>query len=298
MSSRARAALAPYRQRLIQWSTSGPGQQPYWFLLPQWLCDTYGGRVKPHGNPESFLRDVLWAQYCLFLHVRIIDDLFDKQASALSLRMVADDVLIEAERTLLQWMPRNNRSFWSFYRKSLRTTKSAILRVDNLQRSARTSPQTILDLYPRVNSMLKIGSVAVCLRLNRPRMLARIERFMDELAAGSQVLDDLTDLAEDFERSRYNYVALRLIGENGRNHRGRIQLSELSQQMIYSSIGDKILSEVINAFSSAYRVLQPLKIGDANRIARSHNAALMSIREQMLRRRAEILLGVWNERDV
>jgi hypothetical protein len=129
-------------------------------------------------------------------------------------------------------------------------------------------------------------------------MLARIERFMDELAAGSQVLDDLTDLAEDFERSRYNYVALRLIGENGRNHRGRIQLSELSQQMIYSSIGDKILSEVINAFSSAYRVLQPLKIGDANRIARSHNAALMSIREQMLRRRAEILLGVWNERDV
>jgi hypothetical protein len=129
-------------------------------------------------------------------------------------------------------------------------------------------------------------------------MLARIERFMDKLAVGSQVLDDLNDLAEDFERSRYNYVALRILrNEKGTVRRGSIHLEDLSRQVVYTSIGDTILGEVIDEFSSAYRILQPLNIRDANRIARSHTTALKSMRERMLMRRAEILLGVSKQRE-
>ena len=204
--------------------------------------------------------------------------------------------LIEAERTFLRWMPRSNRPFWGFYRNSLRGTNSAILRVDELQQSPRTHPQKLFIEYPKVNSVLKVGSAAICMRFNRLRSLRRIERCMDNLAAGSQILDDLSDLAEDFQRSRFNYVALKLLrNENRVTRRRNMSLADISRQMLYSSTGEKVLGEVIDAFASAYRALDPLRIREASRIARFHHAALVSLRERMLVRRAEVIFGTWKQ---
>ena len=45
--------------------------------MPGWIAKEKKTNVL---NDQKFLEDILWAQYCIFLSVRILDDIYDKQA--------------------------------------------------------------------------------------------------------------------------------------------------------------------------------------------------------------------------
>jgi len=69
----------------------------------------------------------------------------------------------------------------------------------------------MISLFPRVCSVLNVGSSAVCLLLKRPRLINFVVRFSSEVAIAGHLLDDLEDVAEDYRRGRVNSVGLHLM---------------------------------------------------------------------------------------
>jgi len=182
----------------------GARDDRYWTLLPGWLLRSprFAGRAEL--NP-GFLRDVLWGQYCLFLVIRIHDDLLDGQARSPALLFVADGLLVESERSFAKHLQR--ASFWHLFRDLLDTTLRAILEVDALQRCPGGIRAETVGKYGDVASIFKVGSAAVCAKCRRMDDFQRVSRFADHLAVANQVVDDLRDVQEDLDRGRYNFAA-------------------------------------------------------------------------------------------
>ena len=263
--------------------------QPYWILLPQWLHRRYRRNRFQHPPPRAFLRDILWGQYCLFLSVRIHDDLFDGHARLPSLIFAADQLLLEAEQTFSRWMPYES-AFWKTYRSSMRETVGAILRVDELQRSPATSPRKLIREYADVNAVLKISSLALCLRYKRLNDVPYVDRFMNNIAVGSQLLDDFRDLAEDFKGKRFNYVALKALHVNGPpSPRRKVQLRDVTKQLLFSDVTNEVMGEILALFSGAYAALEPLQLAQARRASKRHLHYLTSMRQEILLRRAKLI---------
>lgn len=160
--------------------------------------------------PRRFLNDVLWAQYCLFLHVRILDDLYDQHVQDPSLAYTAQLFKLEADGIFLKYFA-SARRFWNDYRGYYSKTISAIVRVDRLQQAAGADPKKILSGYMDVCSIFKIGSLAICCYGKRMHLLPDVAAFADALAAIGQAMDDLEDLQQDIGRGRYNFVSTFLL---------------------------------------------------------------------------------------
>jgi hypothetical protein len=172
----------------------------YWTLLPQSLLACWTRR-----SSGRFIRDVLWGQYCLFLFVRLHDDLVDRQAHDGRLIFIADDLLIESRRSFAPHFA--DRRFDVIFDDLLRTTVRAIVEVDALQSRPGAMTAARVDLYARVSAIFKVGAAAVCLKCGREDRLAPVSRLYDRLAIASQIVDDLFDLEEDLARGRYTAAA-------------------------------------------------------------------------------------------
>ena len=132
--------------------------EPYWVLLPRWLHGAVSGASRRKLGAR-FLRDIAWGQYCLYLCVRIQDDLFDGQAKDLRLVFVSVQLLLESERAFQSHVP---PAFWPIHRQLLETTTSAILEADERQAAGRGTGDG-LGVHARIASIFKTGAAAVCL---------------------------------------------------------------------------------------------------------------------------------------
>jgi hypothetical protein len=186
------------------------GPAPNWFLLPIWLDEAWAGQgAKP--LPAGALADVLWAQYALFLHIRIHDDLLDRQRDDLRLLFVADRFLVESWESL-QRFDRLDQSFWNLYRQWLGETVDGILRVRDLEEVRGQFKEEHLDLHAQVGAIFKVGAAAICHLQGRGQEMAWLSRVLDRLAVFSQICDDLQDLLPDVQDGRYTWVANALLG--------------------------------------------------------------------------------------
>ncbi|MBN2356642.1 class 1 isoprenoid biosynthesis enzyme [candidate division KSB1 bacterium] len=182
---------------------------PYWYFLPIWLVEKIKAEKKVAFSAH-FVRDVLWAQYCLFITIRMMDDLYDQQAEDPALPYAALLFKLEADRIFLRYF-RSTSRFWVAYRQYVCRTISAIVKVDSLQQSGRTKPAEILSGYEEICSIFKIGSLAVCSYSKCRHLLPAVFVYADALAGAGQAMDDLEDLQQDLVRGRYNYIATFLL---------------------------------------------------------------------------------------
>src|SRR5512139_3504209 len=157
------------RQRTVL--RSGDRVPAYWLLLPLWIWKTQARHARP-----QLLNDVLWAQYCLYLAVRINDDLLDGQAKSANLLSASRAFLVEGEKTFRTCFPRPS-PFWQYYRSCIRTTRSAILRVQMMQKDPHTEPSRLLQEYSRVSAIFKVGSFALCTLLRHRDWMPEISLF-------------------------------------------------------------------------------------------------------------------------
>ncbi|HVR71730.1 MAG TPA: hypothetical protein VMT87_12885 [Vicinamibacteria bacterium] len=223
-------------------------ESPYWTVLPRALVRRSGIRVR--GN---LLRDVLWGQFCLFLFVRIQDDLFDGQASDRRLLYAADQFLIEAERAFERQFARSCR-FWSVFHGALESTTRAILRIDRLQCQPEGRCGDLAAGYAEIAAIFKVGTAAICLKLRQPADLASLAQFADEVAIGGQIIDDLEDVHEDLGRNRYNYVAKRLLG--GRSTTPEEAARHITREIVLGDGASRILGDVQRHLERAAMVLE------------------------------------------
>ncbi|NLP08958.1 hypothetical protein GX408_01040 [bacterium] len=187
---------------------------PYWLLLPIWLQSRYAKTDKR--NDKRFLKDVLWVQYCLFLVLRIQDDLFDRHTHRLALIFAANLFLLEVKRGLEPYFDAGS-CFWKTWDHSLQTSTRAIVEIATLQYSKQSAPQKLISEYRKVASIFNIGTVAYCLRYRRLKELPLLEKFIAEMAVAGQLMDDLQDMKQDLDDGKYNYAVKRILQRSGRS---------------------------------------------------------------------------------
>jgi hypothetical protein len=189
---------------------------------------------------------VLWGQYCVFLSVRIHDDLLDGQLPKSNLIFVADDLLLESQRAFAAQV--NTVSFRALFERHLRTTLRAIIAVDALQTRPGGMTRATLRLHSRVSAIFNLATAAACLACRRPAMIRRFESVYANLAVAGQLLDDLSDVEEDLARRRHNFVANVLGG------RRSLGAGRQSHQRIFRAVfRDNAIDDVL-ALARAYVV--------------------------------------------
>ncbi len=254
--------------------------------MPAWLIDRErrrGTRVSP-----ALLRDVWWGQYCLFLCIRIHDDLLDRQVGSPPFIFVADSLLIEAERAFARHA--RSRAFWNFFRGCVDQSCRAIVTADLLQRSgARVTPGGAARVNAEVSAILKVGSAAVCAACGRMRDLDRLSRFADELAAASQWIDDLLDIDEDLRAGKLNFAASRL--RLARRPGDRIARRRLARTLLVDGGIEVIADDVDAHLQRAQAIAESLRIAPAIAYVRRYRTGLGRFRDALHRVRVESLFA-------
>lgn len=264
--------------------------RPAWLELPIWLYARFApGR--PFSTASKWLRDVQWAQYCLFLFVRIHDDFVDEQGERLpELVVAADRLLFEAETCLARRF--SGDAFWGCYRRLLATSLEAIATVAALQRRRRSSTKALLEQYARVSSVFKVGAAAVCVACRRSSALPFVERLADELAVANQIVDDLMDIEEDLARGRVNYAATVLAGDRrGRLPSGRHLVAVIARRAFATDGLAVIVAEARRHVAEARRAAAALDLPEAVSCIARFDAELARLDEQLHLARVSTLFG-------
>lgn len=196
------------------------GSTPNWLLLPIILHRCWGAEETGSIAPST-LDDVLWGQYALFLHVRILDDLLDGHRNDLRLALVGDYFLLESLESLRALPALDCAAFRKFHRDRLRDTLKGALEVRQLESVPGQFTRQHLPLHARVNAIFKMATAAVCHLHSRAGESEWIFRLQDRLAVFGQVWDDFQDLWSDLEEDRFTWVGNTLLeGWGDREPRG------------------------------------------------------------------------------
>ena len=185
---------------------AGRNDQPYWILLPFWLAEKYHGRHYRRALGRRVLDDILWGQYCLFLFIRLQDDLFDRHTDRASLLYPSDLFLLEAERTFSRHFPKGSQ-FWKIYRDCIEKTLFAIVIGDNMERRPVRNRGRLLEALGGTSTICNVGPAALCGMAGRFRDFKRVTTFSTEMMKAGAIVDDIEDMEEDLRRGRFNYAA-------------------------------------------------------------------------------------------
>jgi hypothetical protein len=187
-----------------------PSGFPLWLALPEAICK--GGNLEPPETRGKTAELILRGQLCLFLGIRILDDLLDGQSLGGRLALLSDLFLVEGERSL-ELTPRLSHAFHGVYKQAVRDTLMGIVQVDELQRDLHSGEQALLESYAQVDSIFSVGTEAALDVTGRQADIPESKRFYHEVGKASQILDDLYDMAEDLASGRINVpVRLALAG--------------------------------------------------------------------------------------
>ncbi|MBI4547494.1 MAG: hypothetical protein HY707_05930 [Ignavibacteriae bacterium] len=279
------------KKRVSPKSKKSLASQPYWILLPIWVRESYSKSKKELKKNRQFLTDVLWGQYCLFLFIRMQDDVLDGHVKSSSILFVADQFLFEAQRIFSNYFNYSSR-FWQFYQQSLQGTTRAIFHVNRLEQSPKSNPEDLLKAYANVNAVFYIGSVAACIYFGKVRHFSYIKKFCDEIAIASQILDDFQDIEQDMKRKRFNYVAnvlLRAKVKKKINYAEALKL--ISRNLLYTPLGSELFADVRRRFRRAGTILSTLGIKEVEKVFKHYDKVLEQMEISFHRRRVRSLFG-------
>lgn len=291
---------APLRRALRRYLASRPGGfrgrrrhsraagWPGWLALPVWLhAYCAPGRT---AAARAWLGDVQWAQYCLFLFIRIHDDFVDRQGvRAPELVFAADRLLFEAETCLAGRL--REGAFWRLYRRLVTSSLEAIASADALQQRRRFSTKALLEEYARVSSVLKVGAAAVCVACGQQARLPLVERLADELAVANQIIDDLMDVDEDLARGRVNYAAAVLAGRGRRPGNPRHLRTLIERRALRTDGLFLIVREARRHIARADRAAAALNLAEARRHIANLDADLVRLERLVHRAQVAALFG-------
>ena len=278
-----------YQKKLSQVGSAYSVRQglPYWHSLPGWILRAQGKNSVARNIPKRFLRDVLWGQYCLFFSIRLKDDLFDQQAHDPLLLFVGEQFALEADRAYSEHFGKTH-PFWISYRVFLRQTIEGIVEVYELQRRRRYRRRRLLEAYTRVSAIFKIGSVAVCMRINRPRLLPPVQRVLDELAIAGQILDDFMDIAEDCSQNRLNYAASVLFdaGSKGRSS-STDYLGRIAHGFIQTDAEERVFTTIAQHLANALDASKHLALPHLARLILRYQSSMKQIEKGLYHNRVK-----------
>jgi hypothetical protein len=270
---------------------SSEHKQPYWLLLPRWLASAYGIDAGSKPSHRRFVEDILWGQYCLFLCIKIHDDLFDRHTDRLSLMYAGDEFLLEANRVFSLHFGTSS-SFWDFFYSSLQESLRAIVALNDLQHDRKLQRLDLLKYYRREYSLCKIGMYAVCLQAKRRKDFSQVAAFSDQMAIVGQVVDDLLDMKEDIEAGRLNYAAsFLLVYGKSRKRRSRQPLTRIARSLLLTDASTNLFLELQRRVRRAEELIRSLSLLDASKYMESYRESLDNMEAHLHRERVKHIFG-------
>lgn len=259
---------------------------PYWLLLPGWLAAAYNRRAPASEKiTERTLNDVLWGQYCVFLSVRIKDDLFDRQASSTMLLFAADQFMADSCNILFRHIGQSDR-FRKTFTELLKATLQSIMEVDAMQRRARVSLKAMRIGHARVSSIFKIGSAGLCCLADRWRDFSRVAAACDELAVAGQIIDDFQDIDEDLRDGRINYAARFLLGTANSARAGSADTRRrLAERLLFSNRTGRLIARIGDHIRTAHDALAPLGLKETDTYCTEYQRSLKRVADAISRER-------------
>jgi hypothetical protein len=270
-------------------AAAGLQDRYYWLQLPVWLAAQATRRRR--AAARAWLPDVLWAQYRLFLFVRIHDDLVDEQGAREPLLVfVADRLLLDAETDLARHLARG--AWWFRCRRLIADSLDAIAQVDGLERRGGGAERAWLDLYARVSAVLKVGAAAACALSGQQARWPLVARFADQIAVANQILDDLVDIDEDLARGRVNFAAAVVAGPPalGRASRGPLR-AQLARRGVPIDRVARLVSEARGRLARARRAAAALRLDEAVKYVDELDAGVHRLDARLHRVRVAQLFG-------
>jgi hypothetical protein len=244
-------------RRLHETRTRSRATLPYWRELPVWLA-------QQNGLPISAVSDLLFAQECLFLAIRLQDDLFDRHMEP-GAGVFAPTLLLLAAHNVLgaRFSPADR--FWREYRRLISTSLEAIVKVDRLQRAKGADWQQLRAAYIAQNSALKIGTWGVCRIAGIDTVFDAVSRFVDHLAVAGQLIDDLLDMEEDLKAGRTNIASGFMLAPSVKKSKRNSGGLALSVDRLSGYLG-LLRAEVL----AAGDLLQSFRLPPARRLVADH----------------------------
>jgi hypothetical protein len=255
--------------------------QPYWILMPFWLADRFA-RIKGRNISTRCMDDILWAQYCLFLFIRMQDDLFDTHTRCLPLIYASDSFLFEAERIFTKYFPKSS-PFWKIYLQCIEETIFAVASADDLESRSVRSSRRLLSHYGRTSTICNIAAAAVCLKSGKRKTFSRIELFSRELMMAGAIVDDLLDMEEDLARGRFNYAIPFFLPKT----RMKKSLWKKNVRLIASNFRDgkqlsEVFREIYRHLARAEKAVSPVAVPGTIEYLRSYRRSLERLMDFML----------------
>lgn len=260
---------------------------PFWILLPDWLQRKY---VKIPGKSDAaFFSDLLWAEYCLFLCIRIQDDLFDGQADEPALVFAANLFLLEAEKVLSRYFAADS-AFWNIFRDVQKKTIYAILENAAMHHSRQKSPGQLLAGYAKLSTHFNLAPAAVCLRYQRMQDFPHLTKFSIALAVAGQIIDDLEDIQEDLRCGKYNYAAQQLLPVRGKKIKPVKNISAaIAKEMLLSPGIHALFDQVCRYLKRAEQAIKPLDIKEAEQLVKAYQNGMQQMQNRFLTSRADFI---------
>jgi len=263
--------------------------QPYWIAIPVVFARRWSHMLVTSGPRREFLHDVLWAQYCLYLSVRIKDDFFDGQVGNRRILALAELFHREAGEALARHFG-EHAEFWTHFRTHVLTSVKGIEEVDALQRKKVQARRAFLRGFANTSSIFKIGATAVCLASGRRRALPLIGTVADELAIGTQIVDDVRDIVEDLKRGRFNYAARMLLkGKALRNATTKRVLQEVLDKLISPGPIEDVIEEAVRHFRRAHSLVIELDLPELKVVPLVQEAGAYMLAAEIHQRRVDRL---------
>jgi hypothetical protein len=259
--------------------------------LPFWLADVYRQRNVALTTSRNFMRDILWAQYCLFVFIRIQDDLFDKHTERSSLIYASDLFLFEAERMFSRYF-RKSSVFWNIYRSCIAETILAIASGDSMERKPVRNRAQLLSAHGRTSKICNVAPAALCLKAGRMKDFKRVSVFSTEMMKAGAIVDDLQDMEEDLNRGRFNYAAsfflhsIRMKKSTKQNVRRQVV-----RNVLLSDGLTKLFKEINRHLDLAERSINPFALPAAAKYLQSYRRSIEMMENSIHRWRVRTIFG-------
>ncbi|MHB8906097.1 MAG: hypothetical protein ACYC4T_04580 [Melioribacteraceae bacterium] len=247
---------------------------PYWISLPCWLH--YKWSADNSISTNYSLEDLLWAQFCVYLSIKISDDELDGQTNITSSEPTAKLLLTEAESTLSNYFSANT-NFWEYFYNYLNETNSAIVKTNELQRNWSLETDELNKEYYSLASVLKIGTLALFIANNKLHEYESADNYLIEMSTGGQILDDLLDYEEDLLSGKLNYAARIMLDGFPLN----LSKEELIEKIVESFIRTNKHKIVFDLVRSHYnKAHDAAKVYHLVREDKYHSVELMRLKKQ------------------
>jgi len=244
---------------------------PYWISLPCWIH--YKWRADNSIGTNYSLEDLLWAQFCVYLSIKISDDELDGQTNITSSEPIAKLLLSEAESTLSNYFSANTK-FWEYFYNYLNETNSAIVKTNELQKNWSLETEKLNKEYYSLAAVLKIGTLALFIANNKLHEYESADNYLIEMSTGGQILDDLLDYEEDLISGKLNYAARIMLDDFPLN----LSKEELIEKIVESFIRTNKHKIVFDLVRSHYnKAHDAAKVYNLVREDKYHSVELMRL---------------------